>query len=73
MRSLDTFAPRSQRCAGSREAQSREPVKKGKNLPVYSYSIDPGLEPAIATVIEIKIINKLISVMTTNRLYCEQR
>jgi hypothetical protein len=28
------YAPRSRLCTGRREAQSREPVNKGKNLPV---------------------------------------
>jgi hypothetical protein len=28
------YAPRSRQCTGRREAQSREPVNKGKNFPV---------------------------------------
>jgi hypothetical protein len=30
------YSPRSRQCAGGREAQSREPFNKGKNLPVFA-------------------------------------
>jgi hypothetical protein len=37
----NSYVPHSRRCTGRWEAQSREPVNNGKNLPVYYRSISP--------------------------------